>query len=449
NAVLTRLSSVGVMSVCLGQVAGREVIAGAHTGTVSWWDAATGELLGERLLGDGFRAVAVAPSAGRVVVAAANWGTVELSEIDGPVLSDFPHGLGDLRAVTVADVAGRVFVTAGNPSAQLATWEWLGRGADTLGIADAGFPVRALAVAQVDGSLVVAVAEDGEAVGRVAIRYPSSSADDRVLSPPWLQRPLAVARLERGLVAVCDESPPVLRSVPSGDVVDGSPPAEDVATVLLGDSERGPDLVDGAGESAVLRSRPPSASPPRKAHQTTYRRRAPRTWPVTASTYALVGGRPVYVAGSYGGAVWIWDVKSGRVRGEPFGDPPETLPGHSVHAKPGVPAVSSVSVCTVGSRTYLASVCDGAVRLDDVDTRQPVTAPSAGPCRAVALGEHDGQLLMATGGDAGTVRLYDVDAGEQLTSLTLDRGIVDLWLVPGERTVAVLDTNFELLVLSW
>lgn len=451
NDVLLRLHRVSLSSVCLGRVAGREVVAGGTSSTVAWWDAWTGEPLGGRDLGEGYVATAVGPTEGGVVVAAMNWGTIEVAPVDGSATGDpWPHGLEDPRALGLAEVEGRVFVVAGDRQARVVCWEWLGRVADPVGVVGVGFPVRAVAVTRTEEATVVAAADDQDGpYGYVALRDPQSLAGDRMLSPRWPVRPVGVARSERGLVAVCDETPLRLRSVPDGGIVAGEPSAEEVARVLGPGGRAGLRFSDVGPGGATLRTRPQSRAVPKKASQTTYRRAAPASWPVTASTYGLVGGRAVQVTGSYAGAVWIWDLKARKLLAGPFGDVPESLAGHRVHAKPGVPAVRSLSLCNAGGEDYVGAVCDGTVRVWHVATGRPAVMPEVGHSSAVALGELDGRLLMARGSDSGTVRLFDLTRGERLAALTLDERIEDVWLVPGERTVAVMTGSFEVLVLTW
>ncbi len=163
----------------------------------------------------------------------------------------------------------------------------------------------------------------------------------------------------------------------------------------------------------------------------------------------MVRGRAVQATGSYGGAVWIWDLKSKKVVAGPFGDVPETLSGARVHAKPGVPSVRSLSLCTAGGEDYVASVCDGAARVWHVATNEPVRLPDIGQCSTVALGEMDGHVLLARGSDSGTVRLFDLTERRPLASLTLDERIQDVWMVPGERTVAAMTVSYEIVLLNW
>jgi hypothetical protein len=321
-----------------------------------------------------------------------DWGTIEVSPVDGDATGNaWPHGLGDPRALALAEVDGRVFVVAGDRQAQVGCWEWLGRVADVVGIAGVGFAVQAVAVARLDEATVVAASDDTDGpFGYVSLRDPQSPAEAQALSPPWLSRPLAVAPSEHGLVAVCDEAPLRLRSVPDGGVVAGAPSAEEVAHVIGGAAHRGLKFTDHRADGAVLRTRPASRAAPRKATQTTYRRSTPGSWPVTASTYGAVGGRAVQATGSYAGGVWIWDLTSKKVVAGPFGDVPETLPGWRVQAKPGVPAVRGLSLCTAGGEDYVAAVCDEIVRVWSVATGEPALVPYLGQCSAVALARWTG-----------------------------------------------------------
>jgi hypothetical protein len=94
-------------------------------------------------------------------------------------------------------------------------------------------------------------------------------------------------------------------------------------------------------------------------------------------------------------------------------------------------------------------VCDGTVRVWHVATGRPEPLPVVGRSSAVALGEVDGRLMLARGSDTGTVRLLDITRSEALAALTIDERVEDLWLVPGERTVAVMNASYELLLLHW
>lgn len=458
NDLLLRLDGVALTSVCLGRVSGRDVIAGGTSRTVAWWDAETGELLGDRDLGEGCLATAVAPVAGGIVVAALDWGTIEVMAVEGASTGiSWSHGLGDPRVLALSEVdsqlAGvdrQVFVAAGDREGRVVCWEWLGRVADTVGIAGVGFSVRAVALARVEEAMVVAASEDADgSFGYVSLRDPQSQAEDGSLLTPWLLPALAVARSEIGLVAVCAEVPLRLRSVPDGAVVGDQPSADQVARILAGGLSKRLKFTHRGAGGTVLRSRPASNVGPRLAMQAIYRRSTPSSWPTTASTYGVVGGRPVQATGSYAGAVWIWDLKSNKLVAGPFGDVPEILPASQVYAKPGVPAVRSLSLCTAGGEDYVGSVCDGVVRVWNVGTKKPAMLPDLGQCSAVALGDMDGHLLLARGSDSGTVRLFDLTERRPLASLTMDERIEDLWLVPGERTLAVMTASYEMVLLNW
>ena len=80
--------------------------------------------------------------------------------------------------------------------------------------------------------------------------------------------------------------------------------------------------------------------------------------------------------------------------------------------------VNAVAFGTVDGRPVLASGGDdGTVRLWDPATREPVGEPltgHTGPVRAVAFGTADGHPVLASGGDDGTVRLWDPATGQEL-----------------------------------
>lgn len=453
NNVIREFVGIPFRSVCLGRVAGREVIAGGDNRTVQWWDIDTGRLLGTNDFGRSFDAMALAPSEQGVLVAVLDWGTVRVMPVDGPEGDPWPAGIdtSPVSAVALAEVNGRVFVVAGK-GVQVSCWEWLGRLADPMGVALVEHPVRTLAVTTMDDSIVVAAgndAKDRDLYGYVSIRDPRRESSTGSMSPPWPVRPLAVVRSEGSLVTVCDGVPLRLRSVPDGDEVGGPPTPAVLARVLSGGSR--PDLRFSVSSPAGERLRPglPNRAVRREHPLATFRRSDASTWPVTASVYGVLDGRAVRAVGSYEGAVWIWDVESGAGLAGPFANVPASVRREYIRAKPGLSFVQSIGLAMAGGRTYVGTVCDNSARLWDVGSGEPVPLPDVGQCSAIALGELDARLLLARGSDTGSVRVFDVAAGAQIAGLTLDGRVQDLWLVPGERTVVVMNGSSELLVLNW
>lgn len=222
-----------------------------------------------------------------------------------------------------------------------------------------------------------------------------------------------------------------------------------VSRALTGEDHAGLRFSDPAPAGAELRRGLPSRALRRKRPLATFRRSDASSWPVRVSAYGVLDGRAVRAVGSYEGAVWIWDLESQVAVAGPFADVPSSVRSEYIYAKPGLSAVRSVSLATAGGRTYVGSVHDDTVGVWEVGGGEPVPLPDVGQCSAVALGELDGRLLLARGSNSGTVRLFDVAAGRFLTGLTLDDRVVDLWLVPGERTVAVMNPSYEMLLLNW
>jgi WD40 repeat protein len=120
-----------------------------------------------------------------------------------------------------------------------------------------------------------------------------------------------------------------------------------------------------------------------------------------------VEGRAVAVSGSHDGTVRVWDLATGRPRGEP-------LTGHTG----GVRAVAVGSV--EGRAVAVSGSHDGTVRVWDLATGRPRGEPLTGHnggVRAVAVGSVEGRAVAVSGGDDGTVRAWDLATGRPLLTL--------------------------------
>ena len=132
----------------------------------------------------------------------------------------------------------------------------------------------------------------------------------------------------------------------------------------------------------------------------------------TAWSVAFSPNGQTLASGNQDGAVWLWDVPTGRQLGAPLvGD---AGPVYSVAFSPN-------------GRTLAAGNADGTVRLWDVATGRQIGAPltgHTGPVYSVAFSPN-GQTL-ASGSADGTVRLWDVATGRQIgATLTSNTGPVN------------------------
>ena len=114
------------------------------------------------------------------------------------------------------------------------------------------------------------------------------------------------------------------------------------------------------------------------------------------------GDRDVIVSGSEDGAVRVWDAATGQ----PVGQPPT---GHTG-------GVAAVAVGRAGNRDVIVSGSeDGAVRVWDAATGQPVGQPPTGHTgrvTAVAAGRAGNRDVIVSGSSHRTVRVWDTATGQ-------------------------------------
>lgn len=446
--VLTRISEPGPTVLCLGMLDGREVVVGGEYGQVRWWDAFSGELLGTELL-PGASAVGVACTEKGLLVASATDRELEVRWLGRGEPVRWAHQLAPPAAVAAAEIDQRLLVAIarrGLPT-MLVSWEWLGPAGLPLGAREVDFAVRTLALGEVEGTVIAALGDDrDEELGYVALRDPQvrDATDWRML---WGVAPVAVGRVGGRLVALSEGKGGTVRllDVLNQEVVRAAPTAAEVAHVLAGPGHDHLRFAEvGAEVTRLLAVRLPSYTP-----TTTFKAARPKSWPPTAETYGVVNGRPVHATGSYAGAAWVWDLESRELLAGPFAEVPKSLPASLVMAKPGVPAVRSMSMCHSPDRSLLATVCDGLVGVWDIESQERVLLPDLGNSSAVALGTIEGRELLARGSDRGGLSVWDVGSGERLAALTLDGGVQEIWFIPGERSITAMTSAFRLLVFAF
>jgi WD40 repeat protein len=181
------------------------------------------------------------------------------------------------------------------------------------------------------------------------------------------------------------------------------------------------------------------------------RRSAPLQWPATARCWAVLDGRAVLAIGSYGGAVWLWDIADRSLMAGPFADVPEEL----FVARPELkaarpPHVTSLAIGRSGGRDIVATACGGEVQMWEARTSERLSAPDVGDevVVALALGPIHGRDVLVTGSRGGVVRVWDAAEARHVAGITLDAGVDGVWVVRNADAVAALTGDSQLHVLD-
>jgi WD domain, G-beta repeat len=122
---------------------------------------------------------------------------------------------------------------------------------------------------------------------------------------------------------------------------------------------------------------------------------------VLAVAAGVVDGRAVAVAGGSDGTAWAWDLTTGKPMGNLLTDHTD--------------GVLAVAMAQLGSRAVVVSGgYDGAVQVWDLATGRPVGGPLEGHndwVLALAVTQLGGRAVVVSGGAEGTVRVWDLAAG--------------------------------------
>ncbi|MFH8560027.1 hypothetical protein [Streptomyces sp. NPDC017988] len=216
---------------------------------------------------------------------------------------------------------------------------------------------------------------------------------------------------------------------------------------------------------------------------------AGHTSTVGALACTTVGGRPVAVSGCLGGKVIVWDLADGRMLHELLGGNPSGAHTVACAQVEGVPVavvgfgnkvvrlwnletgrpyspplkkhegmVVAAACTTVDGRpvavtgssdgAYSGSV-DAKAHVWDIATQRPYGEPLSGHTGwvvAAACTKVDGRSVAFTGGQDGTLRMWDMERGECLQTLTLP-GVVNHIAVAGDGRLAI-GSEGELIVME-
>lgn len=233
-------------------------------------------------------------------------------------------------------------------------------------------------------------------------------------------------------------------------VLDPPPSAETVALMLTG-ATTPPDFTVDLETDGVKLVDEGDLGARGTASAERLSRSAPLQWPATATSWAALDGRAVLAVGSYGGAVWIWDIVSRSLVAGPFADVPEELFVARRELKAARPPhVTSIAIGRIAGRDTLATACGGDVRIWDVRTGERLPAPEAGDevVDQVALGTLHGDDVLVTGSRGGVLRVWGPADGRRLAAITLDAGVDGVWVVRSTDAVAALTGDSHLHVLD-
>ena len=448
-------------SVAVGTLGDALVIAAAGNGGAWAWNADSGEPL--EIASDALRGalVGVATLDGRVtcgVMATRDGGTPELLLVDAASRDELAAVFQGIalapRTFTFARVAGRVLLALLSDPASCGLWS-----ADTgdavgpyLDFGDA--PVRCIALGEAGGRPLVAAALDYAGTGVILLREAGESR-----MAPLRRRPVTPAELPiLGLLAdasgtvtaLTGLSPSLCEFHAEGEEpltrLEGVPTAPAVALLLTGESTPH-DFRRDLGGSAMRLVNELDLGARGTADAELLRRSDPVQWPATARCWAVVDDRPALAVGSFGGAVWLWDVDARAVLAGPFADVPDELVVRSRRVKAARPPhVTSIAIGRTADRGILATACAGRVQLWDVGTGARLAAPDAGDevVDHLAIGRTGDRDVLVTGSRGGVLRLWDVATGQGLAAITLDSGLDGVWIVREAGAVAALTADAHL-----
>jgi hypothetical protein len=461
-----------VASVALGMLGERAVVAVAPRNEIWAWD----------MVSEDWTAVAVnlpgefcslTTVEGRLAInvqsrGGENWSSVINAQSGVPFWPPKLLGASARWLLVSTEVSGRLLSAACVPLGYVHAWH-PATGEDAGGTADLSFSsLRALAVGEVDGRVVIAAAVDDEGPGLVHLRQTEEdTAQARYTGTGWHDdAPVwsLCAGSDNSVLALAGRRLRLFEVKMSGQhvLVDNAPPPKRVAAVLTGTSAPLPafSVLDHEGAHFITIDR-------RLIDMRLGREPEGRGLPIfsseTAECYALLNGRPVG-AGCSGNEVWILDlhsqeilarlvVEKRKLRQGPFSDEateaanvisPDSTGGQKELALSN--EVTAVAIGRLGSSDVLAAVSDGQVDLWYIRDQQFRLWPRIHASRVavVALGIIGKREVLATGSDVGVLIIWDLHIGKRLASVTLDSGIQGVWVVHGADMLGVMTRDCQL-----
>ncbi|MFI8454606.1 WD40 repeat domain-containing protein [Kitasatospora sp. NPDC085464] len=389
-------------------------VAGCEDGTLHWWDLATGRKLGSAAVGDSGAAAAGDSGAVRALVT---------TVLDGRPVAVTAHSGGSVRVWAL--VAGE---GGGEPV--------------VLYPGEGGSWINSLATVPIEGRPVVV---GGSVDGRVRVWDPAAPAGRGELLSirTGTVRALATAVVDGRPVVVTGHGWGTVRrwdlltgrefgagSDPVGESHARTDPSSDPGPGPDADFDADSDIADGGGRQCatmeinamthVVATDPAFESPlavSANAYETCIRDLAtgeqvgePGPGFVEAAAVSVLRGRPVALLAGSGGPVHVWDLSASRHLRPP-------LIGHRG-------TVRAAATAVVKDRHFAVTGGDDeSVRVWDLDGERDERVGSGagrrpaghtGPVHRVTTAVVDGRSVIVTGAEDGTVRVWDLDGGEQL-----------------------------------
>ncbi len=435
-----------VFAVAFGEVDGRPVLAsGGRDGTVRLWDALVGEPVG--VLTGHSKDVEALAFGGNLLASGSDDGTVRVWDAaQGALLTTITITRGRPSAVGfgVAGNGRRVLVTASgqDDDDDGAVYVWDPVTGDRIASLHEGGPVPALAV--MPGAVVAGLDEDVVRLWDLAGGPPLVSWKwprgwrDSDLDGGRFAAPLVVTSLDGRVVLGATASAAYGRDweYTCAGVVWWDP----VTHGVVRRDELGQDetllAADGSGRTATVKFHGyPGGSMEGPDVSIRGGRRVDlqgHTGVVRAASFGDVDGMTMLATASDDGTVLLWDAESEHAH--PAASGPQ---GSGLAAARDVLAVGRAA----GFVELLDPITGGRLRSVSCDSASRATPGHdcggySDHCRrAVAVGTVDGRTLVATGGDAGGVALWDADTGTMKRFLTEPEGSVLAFGQVGGRTL--------------
>jgi WD40 repeat protein len=404
----------GVTAVAVGQVDGTSVaVTGSRDGSMRVWDLQAGAARGEPLLAhpNGVTAVAVGQVDGTpVAVTGGRDGVVRVWDLRTRAEWRTLRGhTSRVTTVAVGQIDGAPVAVAGSSTGRMVRVWNLRTGAAQRTLRGHTGGITAVAVGELDGA-PVAVSGSTDRTVRVWDLRAGTARGEPLRGHISGIAALAVGEASDTLVAVTGGRDGTVRvwdlraGAARGEPVGGR--TGQVTAVAVGQVDGMPVAVTGSAANSVKVWDLATGAALKALRGQTSR--------ATAVAAGRVSGTSVAVTRGADGRVRVWDLRTGRARGKPW------IPGgifrrrvlrsssdESVGRVVAVGQVDSTPVAVTGDR-------DGTVRVWDLRTGRARGEPlggQAGGVTTVAVGQVDGTPVAVTGHSDGPVRVWNLRTG--------------------------------------